>query len=303
MYKINTLATIGEPLGYKYTINLDRDITDPEDFREEILVIRNSGEGDVVHILISSGGGQVETMKTILSAISQTKAHVITEITGDIASAATFIFLAGDEYLVSDDANMMCHSVSFGSGGKANDVKRHVDFTHDMGRRLVYKYYEGFFSEDEMEELLRGEEFWLTASEIMERLSVRNKTLEKSMSLDYSEEDLESIYDQMKTQLEDYANTFGITYQEMLEKISPDGKETTLDDSPYSTPTELKEGQYEEDGVIYEELGSIDTDLLLTTPSISQLQEYADLLEIKYAPNIGVEKLRERIVSSLGLYS
>jgi ATP-dependent protease ClpP protease subunit len=274
MYKFNNLATFGEPIGFRYTVNLDRDITDPDDFREEILVIRNSTENDIVHILISSGGGQVETMKTILSAIAQTKAHVITEITGDIASAATFIFLAGDEYLVSDDAYMMCHSVSFGSVGKANDVKRHVDFTHDMGRRLVYKYYDGFFTKEEMEDLLRGEEFWIGAEEIMERLSNRNKAIESQIAEDYSESDMSVVYEQMREQLENYAEMFGISYEEMLGNLST---------------------QYVDEVSVFE----FDIDELQKTADIDYVKMVADCLDIGYAPNIGLFKLRKRVLDEL----
>jgi ATP-dependent protease ClpP protease subunit len=274
MYKFNNLATFGEPIGFRYTVNLDRDITDPDDFREEILVIRNSTENDIVHILISSGGGQVETMKTILSAIAQTKAHVITEITGDIASAATFIFLAGDEYLVSDDAYMMCHSVSFGSVGKSNDVKRHVDFTHDMGRRLVYKYYEGFFTKEEMEDLLRGEEFWIGAEEIMERLSNRNKAIESQIAEDYSESDMSVVYEQMREQLENYAEMFGISYEEILDNLS------TQDVDEVS---------------VFE----FDVDELKRTGDINYVKMVADCLDIGYAPNIGLFKLRKRVLDEL----
>lgn len=184
MTTVNSIRTMVEPLGYKYTINLDRDITSPEDFQEELLTIRSAKEGDVIHILLSCAGGSVETMKCFLSAMEQSPAGIITEVTGDIASAATFIFLAGHEYRVSDNAELMFHSSFFGAAGKCVDVKRQVDFTHKANERLIRKYYQYFFTEEELSELLEGKEFWMDSEETMERLENRRDLYESSEDID-----------------------------------------------------------------------------------------------------------------------
>lgn len=176
---VNKIRTMAEPLGYRYTILLDREITDVEDFQEELLTIRQASENDVVHLLLSSCGGSAETMKCILSAIEQCPAHIITEICGDIASAATFIFLSGTEYRVSDNAEAMFHNITYGAWGKGSDVKRQVDFTHKASEKLIRKYYKHMFTDEEINLMLEGREYWLDCDEIISRLEVRQRKLQE----------------------------------------------------------------------------------------------------------------------------
>jgi ATP-dependent protease ClpP protease subunit len=297
MQPVNTIKTMMEPLGYKYTINLDTEIGEASLFEEELLTIRKAQAGDQVHILISTPGGSAETMKCFLSAMEQTEAHIITEITGDVASAGTFIFLAGHEYRVSDNAEGMFHFISFGSLGKGTDVKRHVDFTHRSAERLVKKYYKHFFTDDELQELIDGKEYWLDSEEIIERLEVRSAKMQE----DY--EDSEQEY-QAALQKELFGEPLPVEALETLDKETlirvirgdlSEEEENELFGDHLSGMFE-DEGDYEEDCVDESFDNQEQIDEVIQTQVITYLKQVADENDIKYAKNIGIETLRKRIL-------
>lgn len=267
---VNNIRTTVEPLGHKFTINLDRVITDPEDFQEELLTIRQCGEGDVCHILLSSGGGSAETMKCFLSAIEQCRGEVVCEITGDIASAATFIFLAGDQYIISDNAEAMFHWVSYGSVGKGSDVKRHVDFTHKSSEKLVRKYYKDFLTEDEIDLLIDGKEYWMDSDDIMKRLEKRQELRQEDQKNQESSM-MEEMFSEMGFPSEE--ELLEMSKEELIEFIL--GGEEPHPDLP--------------DGVV-----ALDLEHL----NCRGLKAMADSLEIEYAKNVSEKKLRKMIEDS-----
>lgn len=170
---VNYIRTQVRPLAMEYIIRLDRELTEVSDFHEELATIRECTEVDTLHILISCVGGSVDTMKVFLTEIAQTKSHVICEIQGSCCSAATMIFLAGDELRISDDAEFMIHTQSFMYGGKESNVRQFVEFTEKSNRRLMEKYYKHYLTEDEIEQVIDGKDLWMDAVEINERLRKR----------------------------------------------------------------------------------------------------------------------------------
>lgn len=176
--EINYIRTQVEPISHKYTVRIDRDITEPSDFQEELATIRLAGEQDVIHLLINSGGGQLDTAKSFLTSLAQSPAHIITEIEGEACSAATLLFLAGDEFRVSDDASFMIHSASYGYYGKENNVRQYVEHQAKATERLLRKYYKGFLTEEEIVEVINGRDVWMDTDEIIERLEQRQKLFE-----------------------------------------------------------------------------------------------------------------------------
>ena len=97
------------PIAYRHVIRINREIGEPNEWVDEISTIQNATPNDVLHITINSPGGSLYTTTEILSAMAQTQAHIVTEITGECCSAATLIFLAGHEYVISDDATWMSY--------------------------------------------------------------------------------------------------------------------------------------------------------------------------------------------------
>ena len=161
------------PIAYRHVIRINREIGEPNEWVDEISTIQNATPNDVLHITINSPGGSLYTTTEILSAMAQTEAHIVTEITGECCSAATLIFLAGHEYVISDDATWMSHTATFGAYGVESNVYDNVVHSRKQIHKLMRKYYKNFLTEEELNLMLQGKEFWMDAEEIIERLNKR----------------------------------------------------------------------------------------------------------------------------------
>lgn len=175
------------PISYRYVIRINDVIGEPYEWSQEVSAIQNATANDIIHIYINSPGGSLYTTTEILSAMLQTEAHVITEITGECSSAATLIFLAGHEYRVSDDASWMSHQASYGMSGKEHEIYDSVVHSRKVLQRLMNKYYKDFLTEEEMQQMFEGKDFYFDADQIMERLNKRAEIFQKELGIELVE--------------------------------------------------------------------------------------------------------------------
>ena len=176
------------PIARRIVIRINSPIGEPMEWSEEVSAIQTATENDIIHIYINSPGGNLFTTTELLSAMLQSKAHIITEITGEACSAGMLLFLAGHEFMVSDDASAMCHGASYGAYGTQGQVHDNVMHSTKHLTKLAYKYYEGFLETGEIERLLEGKEYWMEAEEIIERLEKRADYWEKKLAEEMSKE-------------------------------------------------------------------------------------------------------------------
>ena len=169
-----------KPIAFKHDISINDVIGAPQELLEAVRTIRNAGPNDVIHLFCNSPGGSLYTTTEILSAMLQTEAHIITELTGEACSAMAIIFLAGDEFRVSDDAVLMNHGASYGVYGTQQQVYDNVVASQKQLTKLAKKYYEGFLTPEEIERLLEGKEYWMDAEEVIQRLENRDKVRQES---------------------------------------------------------------------------------------------------------------------------
>tara|TARA_R110000851_G_scaffold254636_1_gene407202 strand:- start:225 stop:578 length:354 start_codon:yes stop_codon:yes gene_type:complete len=94
-------------------------------------------------------------------------------------SAATFIFLMADVCEISDHSIFMFHNFSGGTIGKGNEMLAQVHHNDKWARGLMDSVYKDFFTDDEIESILEGKDYWLSPEEVTERLKKRNNKLEK----------------------------------------------------------------------------------------------------------------------------
>lgn len=172
------------PIGYYHTVLIDGDISDLSEYREIFNLMSSATEADVFHLKISTAGGSINTAAVFYNNIKETNAKVITEISGECCSAGTLIFLSGDEYKVAPIASFMAHSASYGAYGKAGEVERRVAFYKEDIRALFESIYTGFLTEEEIDRMILGDDFWLSREQIVERLdSYRDYRIEQGLEL------------------------------------------------------------------------------------------------------------------------
>lgn len=177
------------------TVAIDEAVKEASYYRQVVQAISSLGEDDAIKYDINSGGGQLEGLIALLAAMSQTEAISIAHINGDASSAASMLALNCDSVYVSPYATMMCHFASYGSAGKAADVKAHVEHTHSICEDLFRSTYELFLTEEEIEKCINGGEIWMNAEEINRRLkhkySILNAEYEAEAALAVTAEEEE----------------------------------------------------------------------------------------------------------------
>lgn len=164
-----------------YRFWLDEGVVEPSYYREMIQVLLTAQEDDVIELIISNGGGQLDSAVNIITAIRSCAGHVHGVIMSECHSAASMIALACHSVHVTPLASMMIHQASTWYGGKFGDMATYVKHMEKRLDMLLDDFYEGFLSAEEITEVKNGGDVWLLASEIEERLEKREEYMEAKM--------------------------------------------------------------------------------------------------------------------------
>ena len=177
---MQTGGVISRPIAFEHTIYIDEELVSPSEWRQELETIRTAQAGDTVHVRLNTVGGSDVVMGAFVKAIAETQAHVVGHIEHMCCSAGTIIFLACHSYVVSDDCEFMIHTASLGYGGKQNNFYEFSTFNNKANERLMRKYYKDFLTEEEINQALKGADFWFDSEEVIQRLENRDKIRQES---------------------------------------------------------------------------------------------------------------------------
>lgn len=188
--------------GNTFIVSITDDFDEPRYYDEVVALLFSSSEEDDIVWNINSKGGFVDTLQMLLGFKAMCKAHQTHILCGDASSCASALFLSpADEYIVSDGATMFIHEMQVGNGGTNSNVVRRVEHTAKENEKFIKQTYDGFLDEDggEIDDVLRGVEYYFNAEEIRERLEKREKLREQealnAITLDVSQETLEHLSD------------------------------------------------------------------------------------------------------------
>lgn len=156
-----------------YEHYMDYDLTDFTLARQLCTLLRGVDESDTVVIRINSMGGRFDVAAQIMNAIRESKAQVVGVIEQECASAATMIFLVCDQWLVEPYGEMMIHYASYGAGGKGHEVSARVHSNDKLFPKVFDDVYKHFLSEEEIDNVIKGQDLYLTQDEIVSRLEVK----------------------------------------------------------------------------------------------------------------------------------
>lgn len=168
-YRGNIWCTPQERMDWRLYLTEMSD--DPRNHIEAVDMIREAKEEDVVEIMITSPGGRVDVADMYVSAIADSRAKIITRAIGECASAATTVFLAGNERVCDDGCYFMFHNVQMGAGGDSANVFSRTKFYERLFKEKFYDQMAEVLTKAEIDELFeRAGEIYLTAEEMRERL-------------------------------------------------------------------------------------------------------------------------------------
>lgn len=169
---------LSQDLGKIHNFYISGEIKKAEYYTDWFQIMRSASALDIIYIHLNSEGGDAFTAIQMMRVLSETQAKVITSAEGLVASAATMIFMCGDQCEVSEHTMFMFHTFSSFSYGKGNEMIAQVKTEAEWGQKLMREIYDGFFAEDEINSLLDGKDYWMDADEVLKRLKNKKKVEE-----------------------------------------------------------------------------------------------------------------------------
>lgn len=126
---------------------------------------------DTIVVVIDSPGGYLSGAQMIITGLHSTEAATTAVVTDQAASAATIIALACDDLMMREHSSFMCHAAAWGQGGKYHEIASATEHNLKQVRKMLEQTYKYFMSEEEIERMLRGEDFYFDDEETMLRWS------------------------------------------------------------------------------------------------------------------------------------
>lgn len=121
-----------------------------------------------IDVIINSNGGYVSTGQSIYNYLKGLGIPVTTIAKGMCASIASYIFFAGSERKMYENAELMIHLPSGGVNGTANDIENYLNEMKSLEKELA-DFYTPFFNVDgnTIYSLLK-EETWIDSKTALE---------------------------------------------------------------------------------------------------------------------------------------
>ena len=175
--KLDSLLTTSKQFFTKNTgsvheFYLSGEIEEATEYTEWFDTIRNARPTDTVKIYINSCGGDLYTALQFLRVLSETDAHVITSVEGACMSAATMIFLHGDEFEVTPHSLFMFHNYSAGVFGKGGEMFDQLQFERAWSENFLREVYHDFLTPDEIKSMLDNKDIWMTSQQVLARIDL-----------------------------------------------------------------------------------------------------------------------------------
>lgn len=164
---------------YKQTIQVNlyhfyiiTEIDQPEAYLDLINVLKTAEAHDTIFIYLNTPGGSLSTAVQIIGAIRQCAGTVVTCLEGEVCSAGTMIFLSGHRHIISPHSTFMIHNYSHWFGGKGNEVVSYIRYQEQYFRKLARDVYSGFLTDEEIDAVFDGKDFWMDSDEVLRRLGI-----------------------------------------------------------------------------------------------------------------------------------
>lgn len=156
----------------EYWFYISSSIHDPGSYTEMIHTIRTAGPDDVIFLCLNTPGGRLDTGIQIVNAMKSSEATIVAIIEAEAASMGAILFLAADEHVVHDNCRMMFHDFSGGgnSGAKGNEQFKELTAAIQLYNKLLKNVCIPFLAPQEVERIIKGEDFWMDADQIRKRL-------------------------------------------------------------------------------------------------------------------------------------
>ncbi len=156
---------------------LSGNIGEATDYIDWFQKIRSARQTDLINIHINCPGGNLFTTVQFLQVLSECNAHIVMNVSGACMSAATLIFLMGDEFVVNDHSAFLFHNYSGGMIGKGGEMYSNVVHDRKWSEKLFRSQYQDFLTAEEISQLVDDKDIWMDAATVVERLESRGQAI------------------------------------------------------------------------------------------------------------------------------
>jgi ATP-dependent Clp protease protease subunit len=124
---------------------------------------------DTITVHINSYGGEVAEGLAIYNSLKSHKAKIVTVCEGFACSAASIVFMAGDERIMNSASLLMIHNIWTCAAGNADDLRKSADDLDKINAvaMSVYKASGVTLADAELMKMLDAET-WLTPQDALE---------------------------------------------------------------------------------------------------------------------------------------
>lgn len=120
---------------------------------------------DEINVHINSSGGSVSEGLAIYNVLKNHNAKVTTICDGFACSAASVVFMAGDERIMNESSLLMIHNAWTYSYGNANELRKKAEDLEKITQASVNAYVRNaVISEEEIKKMM-DEETWISAED------------------------------------------------------------------------------------------------------------------------------------------
>ena len=151
-------------------------------YTELFYTLRTATETDLIYLHLNTAGGDFDTGLQIINNMQASEATVITVLEARAFSMGAFIFLAGDQYVVHDNCQLMFHIYSGSLAGRGNEQQAEVLAVSNWFEKFMNRTCQPFLSATEIRNVLKGSDVWMDSDEINKRLERLRRAQMKALS-------------------------------------------------------------------------------------------------------------------------
>ena len=124
---------------------------------------------ETIDVFINSYGGEVAEGLAIYNVLRRYKAKVKTYCEGFACSAASVVFMAGDERIMSNASLLMIHNAWMLTWGDQNELRKYADDLETINAATIQAYMNHIsISEEELKAMMDAET-WISAADALEK--------------------------------------------------------------------------------------------------------------------------------------
>lgn len=175
---------------------------------------------DYINVHINSYGGEVSQGLAIYNTLKDSKMKVTTVCEGFACSAASVVFMAGDERIVKDASLLMIHNAWTYARGDSNELRKQAEDLEKITQASVNAYKsKASISEEKIKELMDNET-WITADEAITYGFATKTETETTEDGNVNQSAFENIREKLlKNEIAPAQKTEGIDIDNLAEKI------------------------------------------------------------------------------------